>query len=217
MCNLTLFLSAPYFLTAVSEFQIVRVWFALYPYQVLAHDELSRPLAASVPLIAGIEMFVYWFKGRSCDAQLSKGLLFKLNIDVGLENLDTFPLEVKMLKVILTLAPEIYLQIKKRKSYIRALFKQNRINPENLQYQCEQDRPKSKVHLGMLTFIFTLILFQQMVSLMYGSPVAHQYAVCVLVDLIFLGLPIYWVAATPEIILYLKHKYNQSKLRSGQF
>ncbi len=60
MCNLTLFMSAPFFYTAVFEFQIVRVWFALKPYQVLTHDDLSWPLAVSVPLFTGIEIFGFW-------------------------------------------------------------------------------------------------------------------------------------------------------------
>ena len=157
MCNFTLFMSAPFFYTAVFEFQIVRVWFVLNPYQVLTHDELSWPLAVSVPLFTDIEIFGVWHTERTCDFQISKGLLYKLNIDIELEYLNAIPLDLKMILVALLLVPELFLQINKRKSFLNSFSRQNIIVPETLQHQCEQQQLKAKVHLGMLSFIITIL------------------------------------------------------------
>ncbi len=90
MCNLTPWLVAPSLACAVLQFQILRVLFVLFPYQVLALGEnLAYTLALSVPGITWTAQFIIlWWTGTLCDIESTRIYLYKLNIFPDIEKLE---------------------------------------------------------------------------------------------------------------------------------
>ena len=77
MCNLTPLITLPYFATAVCEFHLLRVWFALTPNQVLAWDSFTYPSVLSIPLVtATVQSCVIWSTGTYCEINITKQYLF---------------------------------------------------------------------------------------------------------------------------------------------
>ena len=75
-----------YPVTAILEFQILRLTFEAFPYRFLDmnHDLLAYPMAISVPVLALLlKIFIYIQQGTLCSVGPEMILHFKLNLDIS--------------------------------------------------------------------------------------------------------------------------------------
>ena len=217
MCSLTPFLVLPYFSFSVLWFQALRMWFMISPYTFLNHGHLTWPYLLFVPLftITGQGMS-YSLSGTYCELNLSKQYLFKLNMEVDIGGLHLIPIPVGIMPVIFFLIPELYIRVKK---HMQLLRNKNQIVPYGAAQQDSDPAQLSQLtqELGILFVTYTIVFILNISFVAYGSTIFHQYATSVLLDFVFFGMPFYWLFASPDIIQFLKLKFNQIRLNQGYF
>jgi hypothetical protein len=135
ICPATLTLvSNTMFISAVLEFQVLRTWFEMNPYQVLAlnHDLLAYPLVALVPIISGLYLLAIYLKTNAlCNKTLLKGLGHKSNVNIVLENFQFPDLDPRIIQMMLVVTLEIFIRIRKNLNTIvqPSLIRRNVIVP----------------------------------------------------------------------------------------
>ena len=203
-----------YFSISVFWFQVLRIWFIIHPYQVLNNEHLATPFTIFLPLFTlTVQVIIYFLSGGTfCDLNLTKQYLFKLNIEVDIDNLHFIPIPVGVIAGAV-LIPELFLRVKKT---IQKLLNRNQIVPHGAISDHDSKLSISK-EIGMLIFLYIFGFINNISILVYGSTIVHHYTTSVLLDFVFFGLPFYWVVASPDIIQYLKLKFNQIRLNLGYF
>ena len=102
--------------SAVLEFQVLRTWFEMNPYRVLAlnHDLLAYPLVALVPIISGFYLLAMYLKGCAlCNKTLLKGLENKLNVNIVQENFHFPDLDPRIIQIMLVVTLELFIRIRR--------------------------------------------------------------------------------------------------------
>ncbi len=216
MCSLTPSVVLPYFSSSVFWFQVLRMWFMIRPYQVLNNEHLAIPFTIFLPLFAItiLQFMVYSLSGTFCEINLTKQFLFKLNIEVDIENLHFIPIKYFVVISAVFLTPTLFLQVKKP---IQKLLNRNQIVPHGTAMSEQHSELSISKEIGMLIVVYIFVFIMNISILVYGSTIFHQYTTSVLLDFLLFGLPFYWVVASPDIIQYLKLKFNQIKLSLGYF
>ena len=208
MCSLTPFIALPYFATAVCEFHLLRVWFALTPYQVLAWDSFTYPSVLSIPLVtATVQSCVIWSTGTYCEINITKQYLFKLNMKLDVSDLRIISFPIGIIPGLLMLGSELFLRLHK---WCRRLKFRNRVATSNSVIDNEVTQISNDSYdLGTLVLVFTLVFILSISIIVYGATPLQLYVTCVLFDFVFFGMPLYWLFASPDIINFSKFKFNQ--------
>ena len=192
----------------------------IYPYQVLNNEHLATPFTIFLPLFTlTVQVIIYSLSGTYCELNLTKQYLFKLNIEVDIENLHFRHIYYFVVISAVFLIPELFLRVKK---LIQKLLNRNQIVPQGTANMSDQNLELAQIseisqELGLLFFAYACVCIIYISILAYGSTVFHQYTTSVLLDFVLFGLPVYWVVASPDIIQYLKLKFNQIKQNLGHF
>ncbi len=215
MCYLTPFVVLPYFSFSVCWFEVLRMWFMIRPFQVLDNEYLARPFTIFVPVFTMImQIIIYPLSGTFCELNITKQFLFRLNIEVDIENLHFIPFNYFVVIYAVFLIPKLFLQVKK---HIQKLLNRNQIVPHSTAMSEQHSELSISKEFGLLIFVYIFVFILNISILAYGSTVYQQYISSVLLDFVLFGLPFYWVVASPDIIQYLKLKLNQIKLKLGYF
>ena len=208
MCSLTPFIALPYFATAVCEFHLLRVWFALTPNQVLAWDSFTYPSVLSIPLVtATVQSCVIWSTGTYCEINITKQYLFKLNMKLDVSDLRIISFPIGIIPGLLMLGSELFLRLHKwcrrLKFRIRVATSHSFIDNEVTQIS------NNSYDLGMLVLVLTMVFILNISIVVFGATPLQQYVISVLFDFVFFGMPLYWLFASPHIINFSKFKFNQ--------
>lgn len=117
ICPVTsILVSNTIFTSAVLEFQVLRTWFEMNPFQVIAlnHDLLAYPLVALVPIISGLYLLAFYLKGVAlCNKTLLKGLGHKVNVNIVQENFDFPDLDPRIIQIMLVVTLELFIRIRR--------------------------------------------------------------------------------------------------------
>ncbi len=117
--------------TAIAEFQLLRIFFELWPYRFLAlnHDFLGTLLALSVPLVAGsVQLFMYLTQGTLCPKVPI--IFFHYRLDMKLKTDEVFftNLRPEIVIILIIVVAEILVRLyrsSKRKRRIAPLLVEN--------------------------------------------------------------------------------------------
>ena len=215
-CNITPILLIPYLITAIVEFQILRVLFFLFPYDFLAlNDALAYPLAVSVPVLTALgQIFTYLYSRTLCDNQLIHIYLFKLN-DVKLMDgiIILSVIKIKMIILFEIVFCEFFLRIN---MYCWSRWRnRNRIFPDTNHQPADNQYNHTKELSMLMSLMIPIVMLVFMFVLVFGMNLVFIYIFSVVMDMELLFCPIYWLVSTQEIITYVKLKLSQIKLKLG--
>ena len=221
----------PTFMISLIEFQVLRVIFVFYPYDVLNlnHESLAFPLVASVPMISGtILMIIYFIKGGICNEYILKNIIEELDIAINIENFifSNVVLAPFFLMVILIL--EVCIRLKNNWKDITETVmhpvccckRTNAVNPSTDQLSSETQQLASYLNqykVGPFMSAIICFVFLQVLLLMLNYSTILIAINKVFLDSAILGLPIFCVISTDGIFTFVKLKYNQLKYRLGYF
>ena len=123
--NFPSFLAAPTLAFSLSEFQLLRAIFVIYPYQVLTldYESLSYPIVLSVPILSGIMLLIiYLYKGGICGKWAILTVSSLMKIDVNLDCFIYFDDEM-LYHSLIALGAELFIKIWRKRRKLIALMK----------------------------------------------------------------------------------------------
>ena len=178
----------------------------------LTLDYLTYPLVVSIPVFAAVGQITIWnYFGTLCEQQVAMLYLFKADLDVELASeVDSLPVQLRIIVVLFILGLEAFMRIRKVK---RNIFRNQvaRLKMPNTPLVVQ------KIKSNNIKFLAALFLIIHSSYLLFGSTLVLVYFQSILTDFLLLEFPFYWVLSSEEIQTFIKLRFNQIKIRLGQF
>ena len=188
-----------------------------FTYRFLALDYLTYPLVVSIPVLAAGGQIIIWnYFGTLCEQQAAMLYLFKADLDVELASgVDSLPVQLRIIVILFILGLEVFMRIRKVKRNRFRIFR-NQVAPLNM-LNTPSPLVVQIIKSNNIKFLAALFLIIHSSYLLFGSTLVLVYFQSILTDFLLLEFPFYWVLSSEEIQTFIKLRFNQFKIRLGQF